>query len=775
LRTDINEAKPIVPGSRGGYGLLQWTGPRRRQLEAFAAQRGTPVSDMGTQVDFLVNELNTTEKRAASRIMGTNNSADAAVAIMNDFLRPHKDHRPKREKRYREMFSGGGGSDVLAGGEGSDRAEEIRAEIARRKRKKEIETEIHRRKVAAEGPDPRDRADVEAALAEAGVAEEKGAWDTFMDGVRAVRGVTGPMADRMTDTGTLGLIGDEFEAFLNATFKGEEGKTWKQEFDEFREARRARDDKFEEENPNLALTADIAGGAALGGALKGPVIAAEGMGAKMAVGAGEGAVAGGVMGFNQGRGGAEERLQDGGEGLVGGALIGGALPPVAAAGGAIARGVGNVIGVGSPERKAAELITGALDGAPQGAVANKPDTILDLGGENMRRLAQTAHSVPTKGGEAMGEFLEDRVAKQGDRIASDASEYLGQTGSQYFRTVQDVISARSKQAAPLYNRLSQQSASVDGALASLIERPAMQKALKSASQSIENGTGVKVDLSAERLPFRVLDQAKKELDGLIRWGKTPDGAAKGADVAQLKQLQKSFIKTLDSKFPGYAKARATFADGAAIEDAMSQGREFMKGDADEMFEAFQSLGKSEQDAFRLGVARQLQDIVGKTPDGADAARKLINNEFVRDRLQMVTRGHGAFRKFLHQLQRESGYAQARNDVLKGSQTQARQTAADMALATGEAVATGTAPGVLRALKNAVIARGKGINKPTADRIARLMVDEDVPKVMAFLKSHAGRKFVKKVGGHLEPSDQIALIRASAGLGGESVGEALIPQ
>jgi hypothetical protein len=77
------------------------------------------------------------------------------------------------------------------------------------------------------------------------------------------------------------------------------------------------------------------------------------------------------------------------------------------------------------------------------------------------------------------------------------------------------------------------------------------------------------------------------------------------------------------------------------------------------------------------------------------------------------------------------------------------------------------------LKNAVIARGKGINKPTADRIARLMTEQDIPKVMAFLKSHAGRKFVKKVGGHLEPSDQMALIRASAGLGGESVGEATI--
>ncbi|MCA3303638.1 MAG: hypothetical protein INF98_15860, partial [Roseomonas sp.] len=45
LNPDINEIAPLVPGSRGGYGLNQWTGPRRRQFEAFAADRGVPTSD----------------------------------------------------------------------------------------------------------------------------------------------------------------------------------------------------------------------------------------------------------------------------------------------------------------------------------------------------------------------------------------------------------------------------------------------------------------------------------------------------------------------------------------------------------------------------------------------------------------------------------------------------------------------------------------------------------------------------------------------------------
>jgi hypothetical protein len=36
----LQEVKPIIPGSRGGYGYAQWTGPRRRAYEAWTGERG---------------------------------------------------------------------------------------------------------------------------------------------------------------------------------------------------------------------------------------------------------------------------------------------------------------------------------------------------------------------------------------------------------------------------------------------------------------------------------------------------------------------------------------------------------------------------------------------------------------------------------------------------------------------------------------------------------------------------------------------------------------
>jgi hypothetical protein len=100
LRTDINEAAPIVPGSRGGFGLAQWTGPRRRELEAFAQSRGVPASDMNAQLDFLMAELQGSESRAAQSIFAAPDSATAADAILRQFLRPAAEHRERRSAAY---------------------------------------------------------------------------------------------------------------------------------------------------------------------------------------------------------------------------------------------------------------------------------------------------------------------------------------------------------------------------------------------------------------------------------------------------------------------------------------------------------------------------------------------------------------------------------------------------------------------------------------------------------------------------------------------------
>lgn len=122
LNPGINEAAPIVPGSRGGFGLSQWTGPRRRALEQFAASRGVPVSDMNTQLDFLMTELQGPESRAAQSIFAAPDAATAADAILRNYLRPAPEHVASRSQRYLSggNISGGGGSTAVMGQQGND-------------------------------------------------------------------------------------------------------------------------------------------------------------------------------------------------------------------------------------------------------------------------------------------------------------------------------------------------------------------------------------------------------------------------------------------------------------------------------------------------------------------------------------------------------------------------------------------------------------------------------------------------------------------------------
>ena len=118
LNPGINEAAPVVPGSRGGYGLAQWTGPRRRQFEAFAADRGVSPDDTNAQLDFLDWELRNTERGAWNDLQGASDPIEAARIFSDSFLRPgvpHMDRRLGEAARIAGMNYGPMPSQAMAG------------------------------------------------------------------------------------------------------------------------------------------------------------------------------------------------------------------------------------------------------------------------------------------------------------------------------------------------------------------------------------------------------------------------------------------------------------------------------------------------------------------------------------------------------------------------------------------------------------------------------------------------------------------------------------
>jgi len=85
----INERQPVVPGSRGGFGWAQWTGPRRKQFEAWSADQGLDAASPEANYGFLVHELkNTPESRVLEKLQGVSDPQQAGKIFTDTFLRP---------------------------------------------------------------------------------------------------------------------------------------------------------------------------------------------------------------------------------------------------------------------------------------------------------------------------------------------------------------------------------------------------------------------------------------------------------------------------------------------------------------------------------------------------------------------------------------------------------------------------------------------------------------------------------------------------------------
>ena len=81
------EGRPLA--GRGGYGYAQWTGPRRRAFEAFAAQRGLAPSSHEANVAFLKHELSASHAGFARQLGQTGSVEEASRLTHRVYETPH--------------------------------------------------------------------------------------------------------------------------------------------------------------------------------------------------------------------------------------------------------------------------------------------------------------------------------------------------------------------------------------------------------------------------------------------------------------------------------------------------------------------------------------------------------------------------------------------------------------------------------------------------------------------------------------------------------------
>lgn len=424
-----------------------------------------------------------------------------------------------------------------------------------------------------------------------------------------------------------------------------------------------------EDAPLMRTGAGIAGNVAGNIAIAAPAMAVPG--ANTVLGAG---LTGTVLGASQPVASDESRLLN--------TTIGG----LAGAGtSAILKGLGKALMPSLKQSEATKKILQALrrdkirpDELAQRLKDLGPDaTLADVGGENLRALARSTASLPGPGKEIAASALSARQAGQSGRVSQQISKSLG-AGELFYQNVDDLVAARAQNAAPLYEKVVKASNRIPRRQFSPIKN---DEFISDIIRKVKSDPLYKMGgMSDDSLP--VIDQSKKYIDRMIASAKRGNNP-NNYEISKLVEKSNKLKDIADEAFPGYKRARDAFAGPSQLINALEEGKSFLRGDAEITKAALSKLPESEQQFFRIGVARALRDRVLNTPDTADAVKKMMNTPLIRDKLKVVFPNMKSFRDFEKVLEREAKFFATKSAVLSGSRT--APLAAEMSDAVGSAV------------------------------------------------------------------------------------------
>jgi len=96
----LQEIEPTVPGSKGGRGFAMWTGPRRKQFEAWSKENNLDPDSYEASFGFFIHEVQTTsEGRFIEEIQEAETAEEAARIFSKSYLRPGKPMMSSRVDR----------------------------------------------------------------------------------------------------------------------------------------------------------------------------------------------------------------------------------------------------------------------------------------------------------------------------------------------------------------------------------------------------------------------------------------------------------------------------------------------------------------------------------------------------------------------------------------------------------------------------------------------------------------------------------------------------
>jgi len=500
---------------------------------------------------------------------------------------------------------------------------------------------------------------------------------------------------------------------------------------------RSRMEEFTKEHPWLNAAGNFAGGALgpLNAITRSPVQA--------------GLLQGATGGFGQGEG-IQDRLMSAGAG----GLLGGAIGGLTEMGTRIGRGLYNLAtgGTKNPDRAALNLLSTALErgGTNIDEVATRavgtraPMMVADVG-DPTQRLARTVTTQPGAGSADLREALVARQSNQPERVGNLIRSTVDPRNAN--REIDDLVAARQAASRPAYQAAYDVGPIYNDHIARLTKNPRLRQGLRRGMETERNladAEGRELDISDYAITgfnkagdpimkpvpnTQMLDTAKRGLDDMLEeYRDTITGRlVLDNEGRSIDALRRSLLEEMDDLNPLYQAARQEYAGPTQSINAVRAGRNFMKGDIEDVEKLFDDLEPADREFFVTGIAYELRNMARYgTSDTVDATRKILAGKS-KERLQSFL-GRDAFEELMRELRNEAQTTRTMRIATTGSPTgpilaeQAdiaqQENAALGALV--DAAALGPGPATANLFRRS-INRASGLSEATANALApRLM-------------------------------------------------------
>lgn len=603
------------------------------------------------------------------------------------------------------------------------------------------------------------------------VSSDSGFKNTLMQGISL--GTADEIASGATAAGRF---------LKGATYGGESmGDAWKNAgtaYDQQLAAERKSVDDYMKDHPAIGAVTQFAGGM-LGGA---PKAAAGGVvrGFNYLKNMGEAGAAGAATGFASGEGGAGERAESAAMGGGAGLGMAGIIPFIARGASAVVKLGKNVLGLNDPEAHASRLLIRAFedDGISFDDAARrlaewerqgrKPEMLFDLGGENVRSLANTSALVPGPARNEGMTAIAERQGAQGERLSNDIAGSIS-PNRQFYDTMDELTKTRAEQSRPLYERAFDSGPISSDRVSQFVADPVIQ-------QGIKRGLEIqRLEALANNRPFnpsdyaitgfndagdpilgavpnmRLLDAAKQGIDDILEKYRNPVTGRMELDQKgrAIDAVRRSYIRTLDDLNPDYKAARSAYSGPSQSKSAMALGREIFQKDSELTAKGVENMSPSDREFFKAGVVRALKDISDKARDGTDLTKRIAGTPGMREKLRLAFDSDAEFNAFMSDVKRESDMYASGQFVSPRSGSPTARRLADAADAADDPaldvignVLTGNFGQAANSAMGPLRRRASGINTDTSQALSTALFNpryEDQAQTLArLLKDQTGR-------------------------------------